>query len=367
MRFTEENKSPNFLVIVADDLGTCASQKTEILIVGYSDTSPYGAEISTPAIQRLSDEGVRLTQFHTASACSPTRSMLLSGTDNHIAGLGQMFVSSIVSTDVFRAEFLGPLKGNPGYEGYLNDRVAALPAVLKEAGYATVISGKWHLGTTKEQCPSAKGFDKVFSLLQGGTFLTLTSANPGGNHYRIVLESTGPSIGKDAVFKNNYDVGKDEPFKTLAELPEDFYSSDYYANKLIDFLSESPKERPFFAYLPFTAPHWPLQAPPEITKKYKGKYDDGPAELRVRRLAAQVKLGLLDDGVEPYPLTGGKEWDEMTEDERKYSAKTMEVYAAMVESMDYNIGKVVKYLESTGQLDNTFIVFHSDNGAVLNP
>jgi len=190
------------------------------------------------------------------------------------------------------------------------------------------------------------------------------TANSGGNHYRIVLDTEAPSVGKDAVFKSTYDVGKDQPFKTLADLPEDFYSSDYYADKLIEFIGQSPKNKPFFAYLPFTAPHWPLQAPPEITKKYKGKYDDGPAELRARRLAAQVKLGLLDDGVEPYPLTGGKEWDEMTEDERKYSAKTMEVYAAMVESMDYNIGKVVKYLESTGQLDNTFIVFHSDNGAV---
>ena len=188
--------------------------------------------------------------------------------------------------------------------------------------------------------------------------------NSGGNHYRIVLDTKGPSAGKDAVFRSTYDVGKDKPFKALADLPDDFYSSDYYADKLIEFLGQSPKNKPFFAYLPFTAPHWPLQAPPEITKKYKGKYDDGPAELRARRLAAQVKLGLLDDGVEPYPLTGGKEWDEMTEDERKYSAKTMEVYAAMVESMDYNIGKVVKYLESMGQLDNTFIVFHSDNGAV---
>jgi arylsulfatase len=249
---------------------------------------------------------------------------------------------------------LGPLKGNPGYEGYLNDRVAPLPAVLKQAGYSTLISGKWHLGTTKDQSPSAKGFDKVFSLLQGG-----------GNHYRIVLDTSGPSKGKDAVFRNTYEVSKDEPFKTLADLPEDFYSSNYYADKLIEFIDESPREKPFFAYLPFTAPHWPLQAPPEIIAKYRGKYDDGPAELRKRRLDAQVKLGLLDDGVEPYPLTGGKEWDEMTEEERKYSARTMEVYAAMVDSMDDNIGKVCKHLKAMGELDNTFIVFCSDNGAVF--
>jgi len=147
-------------------------------------------------------------------------------------------------------------------------------------------------------------------------------------------------------------------------MPHDFYSSDYYADKLIEFLSTSPDDKPFFAYLPFTAPHWPLQAPRELIAKYKGKYDDGPAALRERRLLAQVKLGLLDDGVEPYPLTGGTDWESMTEDERKYSAKTMEIYSAMVENMDYNIGKVIDYLERKGQLDNTFIVFLSDNGAV---
>jgi arylsulfatase A-like enzyme len=170
--------------------------------------------------------------------------------------------------------------------------------------------------------------------------------------------------GKNAVFTNTYDVGKDQPFKSLAELPEDFYSSDYYADKLVEFLSDAPKDKPFFAYLPFTAPHWPLQAHPKDVEKYRSKYDDGPAVLRERRLNAQVELGLLDEGVEPHPVVGGADWNELTHDERKYSAKTMEVYAAMVENMDYNIGKVLDYLQSTGELDNTFIIFHSDNGAV---
>jgi arylsulfatase len=185
----------------------------------------------------------------------------------------------------------------------------------------------------------------------------------GGNHYRIELQTKDGDLRKDAVFKNTFDVGWDKPFKTLVDMPDDFYSSDFYADQLIEFLSAKPKSKPFFAYLPFTAPHWPLQAPPEIIAKYKGKYDDGPEALRQRRLSTQVKLGLLDDGVEPYPLVGGKEWSDMSQDERKYSSKTMEIYAAMVERMDYNIGKVVDYLEEQGQLDNTFIVFHSDNGA----
>jgi arylsulfatase A-like enzyme len=183
----------------------------------------------------------------------------------------------------------------------------------------------------------------------------------GGNHYRVVLQDGG---GGNAVFKNTYDVGKDEPFKTLEELPENFYSSDYYADKLVEFLSEKPNDKPFFAYLPFTAPHWPLQAHPTDIEKYKHKYDDGPAVLREHRLRAQVDLGLLDEGVEPHPVVGGAAWEDLTYDERKYSAKTMEVYAAMVENMDYNIGKVLDHLESIGELDNTFIVFHSDNGAV---
>lgn len=188
----------------------------------------------------------------------------------------------------------------------------------------------------------------------------------GGNHYRIEINAKDESSApvKSGVFNSTFDVGRDEPFKSLTDMPEDFYSSDYYADKLIEFLSATPKDKSFFAYLPFTAPHWPLQAPAELIKKYKGKYDDGPAALRQRRLMAQVKLGLLDDGVEPYPLVGGKDWDAMTEDERKFSAKTMEIYAAMVDNMDYNIGKVVDYVESKGQLDNTFIVFLSDNGAV---
>lgn len=132
----------------------------------------------------------------------------------------------------------------------------------------------------------------------------------------------------------------------------------------MEFLSEKPKDKPFFAYLPFTAPHWPLQAHLADVEKYNHKYDDGPAVLREQRLRAQVDLGLLDEGVEPHPVVGGAAWEELTHEERKYSAKTMEVYAAMVENMDYNIGKVLDHLELTGELDNTFIIFHSDNGAV---
>ncbi|KIN04938.1 hypothetical protein OIDMADRAFT_39394 [Oidiodendron maius Zn] len=201
----------------------------------------------------------------------------------------------------------------PGYEGYLNDQVAVLPEILQDAGYYTIMSGKWHLGLTMDGTPYARGFDRF-------TF------------------------------------------------PEDFYSSDYYTTRLIDFLKghktdAKKSDAPFFAFLPFTAPHWPLQAPAEVVKQYNGIYDEGPDVLREKRLENQVKLGLLPADVEPHPVVAEtKEWLEMQQDERKWSAKTMEVFA-MVDRMDYNIGRVIKYLEETGEIDNTFILFMSDNGA----
>lgn len=156
-----------------------------------------------------------------------------------------------------------------------------------------------------------------------------------------------------------------------SEFPEDYYSSDYYASKLEQFLGEreadpAKKERPFFAYLPFTAPHWPLQAPRENVNRYEGVYDDGPDVLRERRLARQVELGLLPgDGVEAHPVDGAgtKEWADMSAEERTWSARTMEVYAGMVDRMDECIGRVLAAVRATGEWDDTLVVFMSDNGA----
>ncbi|KAJ3335486.1 hypothetical protein HDU93_005375 [Gonapodya sp. JEL0774] len=322
-------QKPNFLIIVADDLG-------------FSDLGLFGGEISTPNLDALGFGGTRLTGFHTASACSPTRSMLLSGTDNHLAGLGQM------------AETIGrnpAYLGKPGYEGVLNDRVAALPEILKDAGYYTVLSGKWHLGLTKETSPWARGFEKSFSLLPGA-----------GNHYAFEPQVEDPRL----TFIPPVYI-EDDKFLSLDDLPKSFYSSDTFADKLIDFLKAPERgDRPFFAYLPFTAPHWPLQADPEDVKKYEGFYDDGPEVLRERRLESQKRLGLLQPGTVAHPLLdvwGTKPWDELSQEERQYSARLMETYAAMVERMDTAIGRVKTFLESTAQLDNTFVLFMSDNGA----
>ncbi|KTE38413.1 arylsulfatase [Sphingopyxis sp. HIX] len=312
-----KEKRPNFLVIVADDLG-------------YSDLGAFGGEISTPHLDRLALAGVRLAGFHTAPTCSPTRSMLLSGTDNHIAGLGTM------------AEMIRPnQKDKPGYEGYLRSDVATLAERLAAGGYATLFSGKWHLGLTPEQDPHARGFRRSFALLQGGH-----------NHF-------GTDVGTTATYT--------EQGRALAKLPADFYSSDYFATRLIDFLGERAKEsegQPFFAYLAFTAPHWPLQAHPEDIARYAGRYDDGFDALRERRLARQRALGILAPDVVPHtPRNRDGSWDSLTADQQRTAARNMEIYAAMVDRMDRNVGRVVEALRASGELDNTVILFLADNGA----
>ncbi|MBO9724683.1 MAG: arylsulfatase [Novosphingobium sp.] len=312
---------PNFLVIVADDLG-------------FSDIGAFGSEIATPNLDRLALDGVRLTGFHTAPTCSPTRSMLLSGTDNHLAGLGSM------------AELTAPnQKGQPGYEGYLRRDVANLAERLAAGGYRTLLSGKWHLGLTPDLDPHARGFQHSFALLQGGA-----------NHYGRDL-GTGP--GKGATYTRDGQV--------LTALDKDFYSSDAYATNLIAELKQSRSEspdKPFFAYLAFTAPHWPLQAPDEDVARQAGKYDVGFDEIRRRRLARQEQLGILPKDTVAHSVRaprGG--WDALSASDKREAARDMEIYAAMVERMDRNVGRVLENLRASGELDNTVIVFLADNGA----
>ncbi|UJR18749.1 hypothetical protein I4U23_005655 [Adineta vaga] len=317
------NDSPNFLIIIADDLG-------------WSDLSPFGSEINTPNLQMLANNGIRFTDFHTSSTCSPTRSMLMSGTDNHIAGFGQMRETIALYPDIWL--------GKPGYEGYLNKRVAALPEILQDAGYFTTMSGKWHLGSIPERFPVSRGFEESFALLSGGAIHYVTE---------ILIPLLVPS------YVHNF-----EPINYT--LLENFYSTDYFATQLINNLkvNNAKSKKPFFAYLPFTAPHWPLQAPADLIAKYKGMYDDGPTVLREKRLAKQRQLGLLpDDAIVSPVYTNAKEWEKLTPTERAFSAKTMEIYAAMVERIDFAIGRVIDYLKESNQFDNTFIMFMSDNGA----
>ncbi|MGN7931402.1 arylsulfatase [Sphingopyxis sp. 22461] len=317
-----KERRPNLLVIVADDLG-------------YSDLGAFGGEIRTPNLDKLALNGIRLAGFHTAPTCSPTRSMLLSGTDNHRAGLGTM------------AEMIRPnQQGKPGYEGYLRSDVATLAERLSVSGYRTLLSGKWHLGLTSEQDPHARGFERSFALLQGGH-----------NHFGTDAD---PEKGGRATYT--------EQGKRLTQLPADFYSSDTFATRLIEFLGEKPASgkpaRPFFGYLAFTAPHWPLQAHPEDIARYKGRYDEGFDVLRERRLARQRELGILGPDVAAHtPRNRDGSWDSLTADQQRLAARNMEIYAAMVDRLDQNVGRVIESLRASGELDNTVIVFLADNGA----
>jgi arylsulfatase A-like enzyme len=309
---------PNVLLIVADDLG-------------FSDLGAFGGEIATPHLDALARRGIRFTDFHSAPACSPTRAMLMTGTDPHIAGIGTML-------EVAQPDFAGA----PGYEGHLNERVVTVTELLKAAGYHTLLSGKWHLGDTATSIPAARGFDRSFALLPAGA-----------SHY------AGDGLDRFSIVATAYQ----EDGQAVETLPADFYSSDYFTDRLIDYLDERPRDRPFFAYLPFSAPHWPLQAPDQNIAHYRGRYDAGPEALRAERLARLQASGLCPRDIAVHPFVGGDAWSDLSADERAWSARTMEVYAAMVERMDWNVGRVIEHLRAAGGLDDTVILFLSDNGA----
>lgn len=312
-------RRPNILLIVADDLG-------------FSDIGAFGGEIDTPNLDALAQEGLRLTDFHSAATCSPTRSMLLSGVDHHQAGIGSM------------AELTVPeQRGKPGYEGYLNERVVPFPVLLQQAGYRTYMAGKWHLGLTEELSPKARGFDRSFALLRGADDHVPqpwnTTINPQQPWYR--------------------EDGK------LTKVPGNFYSTNFYADKMVSYLQDAAGDRqPFFAYLTFTAPHWPLQAPDELIAKYLPRYSAGYEPVRQARLAKQKTLGLLPQDFQPATARNlWPAWRALKPVQQAQESKRMATYAAMVDLLDQNIGKVVEQLKKTGQYDNTVIIFMSDNGA----
>lgn len=317
--FIESAKKPNVLLIVADDLG-------------YTDLGVFGSEIPTPNIDSLAENGVLFSNLYAAPNCSPTRAMILSGTDNHVAGLGTM------------GEHIAENhQGVPGYEGYLHPRVATLAEVLKADGYNTYMTGKWHLGLDEETSPAARGFDKSFALLQGGA-----------GHFDNMLAMLVPP--KARYSKNG---------QALHTLPKNFYSSRFYANQLVQYIeSDRSTDKPFFAYLAYTAPHWPLQAPKESIARHRGKYDAGYDKLFKQRITGLKSTNLFPKNVEPArePL-GTSKWQDLDTNEQKRQSRVMEVYAAMVEDMDIYTGQVINYLKSIGEYDNTIIVFLSDNGA----
>jgi arylsulfatase A-like enzyme len=287
---------PNFLVIVADDLG-------------FSDVGCFGGEIRTPNIDALAahEHGLRFTDFHAAAACSPTRAMIMTGTDHHIAGLGNLIEWTNVSGQNGPSD-TAPQRGMPGYEGYLNERVVTLPEMLSDAGYETLMSGKWHLGLTPQRSPKARGFERSFAHLPACS-----------NHYAYEPQLQNPDRIPEFMTMS-FIALHSEDGEYIRRLPEGWYSSDGYGDKLVEYLKdrqERDEERPFFAYLPFTAPHWPLQAPKEYIDHYKGVYDDGPDALRQKRLQRLKDLGMIPQDVKPHPVVADevKEWSQLTEED----------------------------------------------------
>lgn len=313
-------KQPNILLVVADDLG-------------YSDIGCFGGELRTPNLDALAARGLRATSFYVGPSCSPSRSMLLTGTDNHIAGIGNM------------AEWTGPAQqGKPGYEGHLNERVVTVASLLREAGYHTYMAAKWHLGEKADQWPARRGFERDFALLEGA-----------GSHWSD-MQGLLPSAPKTTFTRNG---------EIVKALPADYYSSKDFTDFIIQSIDGNGRDgKPFFAYLGYQAPHGPLAVPAEWQDKYKGWYDKGYDAVRAERLDRQKKLGIVGQGVVTFPrLPNIPAWDRLTDDQRRSAARKMELYAAMIEYMDGQIGRLIGHLKQIGEYDNTLIVFISDNGA----
>lgn len=309
---------PNVLVIVADDLA-------------FSDIGVFGGEINTPNLNALAKRGQQLTNFYTTPTCSPTRAMLLTGIDHHQVGLGTM------------AERMAPQqRGRFGYEGYLTSRAPTIAERLRSTGYRTLMAGKWHLGLTPETAPSARGFQRSFALLHGAH-----------NHFGFDQDRAHEAAGAQTLYRED---------DRVVRFPVGAFSSDYFTDRMIGFLEEDKDPgRPFFAYLAFSAPHWPLQAPDRDIAKYRGKYVGGPEQLRERRILRMKRLKVISRLFSPYPFEGPK-WLSLPAGQRTIEAAKMETYAAMVDNLDQNVGRLLDTLRRSGRLENTLVIFLSDNG-----
>ena len=328
---------PNIIIILADDMG-------------FSDLGCYGSEISTPNIDRLAQNGIRFTNFYNTSRCCPSRASLLTGLDHHQAGMGLMVEDR---TD------------KPGYKGRLmRDRCTTIAAILQAAGYSTYMTGKWHLGKLEGERPLEWGFDHYYGCLEGA----ISYFEPGN--------------------KTKYPHGTDHRHVTLdydTIIPDkNYYATNRFTDYAQFFLEQhlnEQSEKPFFLYLAYNAPHWPLHALPRDIEKYEGKYLEGWDKLREERYLRQLELGVLeedntwlsprtDDRYEPgglweYSRDPIPAWETMPPAQQEDLAKRMTVYAAMVDNLDQNIGRLLEFLEVKGQLDNTIILFLSDNGGAI--
>jgi arylsulfatase len=309
--FLTAAERPNVILILADDMG-------------YSDLGCYGGEINTPNLDSLAANGLRFTQFYNGARCCPTRASLLTGLYPHQAGVGRMITV-----------------GTPGpFLGHLNKKCVTIAEVLKEAGYATYCSGKWHVGENRPNWPKDRGFDRYYGLISGGM-----------NYFNI---EKGKSKGVTRHFADD-----NTPIRPGGD---GFYLTDAISARAANFIRKHDATKPFFLYLPYTAPHWPLHADAKTIAKYRGKYLMGWEKLRHSRYARMKQLGLIDDRHKLSPSTAPK-WDTLSESKKAEMDLKMAVYAAQVDDMDRGIGTVLQAVRDTGQYDNTIVMFLSDNGA----
>ncbi len=332
MGFAQQAKAqkerPNVLLIMADDLG-------------YSDLGSYGGEIQTPNIDQLAERGVRFTQMYNSARCSPSRASLMTGLYPHQAGIGF---------------FAGDRPDNPrGYRGKLQPKTVTIAEVLKEAGYNTYMTGKWHVG---DPVPTKQGFDEFYGFTHG------YAANAWNEDMMIRLPEGSSTI--------DYEEGE-------------FFDTDAFTDYALKFIKQSQREspdKPWFTFVSHHAPHFPVQAPQNYVNKYKDKYKDGWDQIRQERLERMKRIGIVDEDTELSPrssimrpemarehgvpgedLQRNPAWSEIPEDRQQDLARRMAVYAGMVDNMDHNVGRIVDHLRETGELDNTIIFFVSDNGA----
>ncbi|MEH6604849.1 MAG: arylsulfatase [Pseudomonadales bacterium] len=320
--FAAESVRPNIVFILADDLG-------------YTDIAPYGSEVNTPSLSALAEQGLRFTNYHTAANCAPARAMLLTGVDSHLAGVPNI------------PEMLAPQQRvHANYQGVLGDDVVTVATLLEDAGYHTYMAGKWHLGMDPDKRPSRRGFQRTMAMMDSG------ADNWEQRPYLALYDQA-----------NWFADG--ERFT----LPEDFYSSRFLVDKMIEFIDSNLQDdnlqdsKPFFAYLPFMAVHSPVQAPQKYIDRYMEFYHSGWDALRQQRKERAEALGIVPENTPMVRMKTTDKWDTLSEDDKRYQAKRMAVYAGMIEAMDFHIGRLVEFLKQRGQYDNTIFIFTSDNGS----
>ena len=304
---------PNIIVILADDMG-------------FSDIGCFGGEIETPNLDRFAAGGMRFTQAYSCARCCPTRASLLTGLYPHQAGIGHMTNEADRRFDY----------GHPSYRGDLTWNSVTLAEVLGAAGYHTYMAGKWHVGTPRGMWPRDRGFEHYFGIIRGAC----NYFKPGPDKL-LTLEDT-----------------------PVEEVPEDFYTTNAFTNHAIRFIEAQTDDAPFFLYLAYNAPHWPLNALPEDVEKYRQRYGEGWDALREERFKRQREMGMATEAWRLSPRDARvPPWSKLPERRREELALRMALYAAQVDRMDQNIGRLADMLEKSGKLDNTLILFLSDNGA----